>query len=148
MSKSRPRINGIQSEPNSIDTGSPTSSLSSKLQQAVVISGSTLAGPAAAIKAHKFRQQHETHSVEFPNVPPQRDSTRRLAVGNAILQTAGMATVSVDSIKHPMYFSSRPSTSASAISSSTIPISLRSISVIGKVSFIFFLNPKNFEWIK
>uniref|UniRef100_A0A914PA61 Uncharacterized protein n=1 Tax=Panagrolaimus davidi TaxID=227884 RepID=A0A914PA61_9BILA len=136
MSKSRPRINGIQSEPNSIDTGSPTSSLSSKFQQAVAISGSTLAGPASAIKAHKFRQ-HETHSVEFPNVPPQRDSTRRFAVGNAILQTTGMATVSVDSTKHPMYFSSRPSTSASAISSSTIPISLRSISVTG-VSFIFF----------
>ena len=120
-----PRLTGIQSEPNSVESYSSTvSSRTSSTNQQKNIQGN-----------HHQKSKGNSkysNSVDYvPNVPPAREKNLRIAVGNAILAaTTGMAAVSIESkfssSSASSTFSSRPSTSASGISANTIPLSFAS----------------------
>lgn len=130
----KPRLAGIQSEPNSVDISLHSNSSSSP---------STAHPPRLDMKTIPYQKlKHNSNSVDAPNVPPFKEQKlSRTAIGNAIAAaTIGMTAISIDS-RHSSgsssAFSSRPSTSASGISTTTILLGLHGKrgSALTKVSF-------------
>ncbi|KAE9551590.1 hypothetical protein FO519_005197 [Halicephalobus sp. NKZ332] len=126
-----PRLTGIQSEPNSMDSYSPTNP--SRLSSTNPSTASQRLDMKVIPGCPKPRngQRFSTSGDFIPNVPPVKEKPLRIAVGNAILAaTTGMAAVSIESkfssSSTSSAFSSRPSTSASGISANTIPFSFTS----------------------